>query len=48
MEKSYDPEWDPYDWYMLPVKTAIHKRERHLERTKRKTVGGKLLTVVET
>jgi hypothetical protein len=41
MEKSHDPAWDPYDWYMLPVKTAIRKRERHLDRIKRKTAGGK-------
>jgi hypothetical protein len=41
MEKSYDPERDPYDWYMLPVDTAIRKRERHLERSNRKMNGGK-------
>jgi hypothetical protein len=27
MEKSHDPVWDPCNWYMLPVKMAICKRE---------------------
>jgi hypothetical protein len=36
MEKSYNPERDAYDWYMLPVATALRKRERHWGRMKRR------------
>jgi hypothetical protein len=48
MEKSHNPAWDPYDWYMLPVEMAICKREKHLERIKRKVEGGKQSTVLQT
>jgi hypothetical protein len=41
MEKSYDPEWDPYNWYMFLVEKAIRKRERHFGRMKRKIEDGK-------
>jgi hypothetical protein len=27
MRKSYDPEYDSYDWYLLPAEKAIRKRE---------------------
>jgi hypothetical protein len=36
MESSYNPESDPYEWYMLPVKMAIRKRERDWGRMKRR------------
>jgi hypothetical protein len=39
MHKSYDPEYDSYDWSLLPVEKAIHKREHFYDSVQRKLKG---------
>jgi hypothetical protein len=39
MHKCYDPEYDTYDWYLLPEDKAIQKRERMYDRVQRKFEG---------
>ncbi len=39
MHKSYDPEYDTYDWYLLPEDKAVRKRERFFDRERRKING---------
>jgi hypothetical protein len=39
MHRSYDPEYDPYDWYLLPAEKAIRKRARFYERVQRRLKG---------
>jgi hypothetical protein len=44
MHKSYDPEYDSYDWYLLPAEKAIRKRERFYEQVQRRLKGENRLT----
>jgi hypothetical protein len=44
MHKSYDLEYDSYDWYLLPAEKAICKRESFDDRVQRKLKGKKSST----
>ena len=43
MHRSYDPEYDTYDWYKLPEEKAIRKKNRLDDRVQRKYEGENFL-----